>query len=535
MSKQTISAKAQIIRNEIDRYGNTRGRIADVLEDINESKAETVDLQQETIDRADADESLALLLITETQEREQQEALMLLKPTTTSTTVSYPYVVGVDDAGNSARLAAGDLGKNIYNIDGALTGNRKADLGSFYLNFYNASNTAKVGINKDIPTEALDVTGRIKADAFLLNVNNTTAIANRVRTDGTYLYQANSSAVERRLMYADYSDFNTALTGMTSAQINTLSTLLNGGFTAATMSVGFTSPPVVKKSSGNVWVSLKGANLNLNPTNFAVDLMDAAGTSVIVNIPSAQVQLYTNGVDLIFYYNFSNIANGNYKIRLRNGSAYYVTPMTILVTDIVTNIDLAAITWSTLLHTQGTVGVLNVSTNSLTYTSNTANKPYVADFTFVATAKSSKIVEANQNFYLKLNITENNSFPTSPTTLMRALFYYGLCNFNTGIALGNILNLYATASKTSYRNQASFKITSHESSRIDTTQYAIDNTAELIFIRQNDTVTAILSCGPVTRYVNLGSMPGALSLCFTAHNDSIATSAGMILQEAYTF
>ena len=120
MSKQTISAKVQIIRNEINRYGNTRGRISDVLEDINESKAETVDLQQETVDRADADESLALLLITETQEREQQEALMLLKPTTTSTTVSYPYVVGVEDAGNSSRLAAGDIGKNIYNIDLAL-------------------------------------------------------------------------------------------------------------------------------------------------------------------------------------------------------------------------------------------------------------------------------------------------------------------------------------------------------------------------------------------------------------------------------
>ena len=39
------------------------------------------------------------------------------KPTTTSTTTSYPYVVGEDGNGNSARLPAGDLGKNFFNSD----------------------------------------------------------------------------------------------------------------------------------------------------------------------------------------------------------------------------------------------------------------------------------------------------------------------------------------------------------------------------------------------------------------------------------
>ena len=41
----------------------------------------------------------------------------LSKPTTTSTTTSYPYVVGEDGNGNSARLPAGDLGKNFFNSD----------------------------------------------------------------------------------------------------------------------------------------------------------------------------------------------------------------------------------------------------------------------------------------------------------------------------------------------------------------------------------------------------------------------------------
>jgi len=41
----------------------------------------------------------------------------LNKPTTTGNTASYPYVVGEDSNGNSARLPAGDLGKNFFNSD----------------------------------------------------------------------------------------------------------------------------------------------------------------------------------------------------------------------------------------------------------------------------------------------------------------------------------------------------------------------------------------------------------------------------------
>ena len=41
----------------------------------------------------------------------------LNKPTTTSNTTSYPFVVGEDGNGNSARLPAGDLGKNFFNSD----------------------------------------------------------------------------------------------------------------------------------------------------------------------------------------------------------------------------------------------------------------------------------------------------------------------------------------------------------------------------------------------------------------------------------
>lgn len=40
MSKQSISNKANIIRNETEEGGNTRGRVASVIDDINESKVD---------------------------------------------------------------------------------------------------------------------------------------------------------------------------------------------------------------------------------------------------------------------------------------------------------------------------------------------------------------------------------------------------------------------------------------------------------------------------------------------------------------
>ena len=49
--------------------------------------------------------------------RTNADNLKLNKPTTTSNTTSYPFVVGEDGNGNSARLPAGDLGKNFFNSD----------------------------------------------------------------------------------------------------------------------------------------------------------------------------------------------------------------------------------------------------------------------------------------------------------------------------------------------------------------------------------------------------------------------------------
>jgi hypothetical protein len=115
-------------------------------------------------------------------------------------------------------------------------------------------------------------------------------------------------------------------------------TAMNGGWTTNTMSVALISPFIIKNDNNVNWILLKGANLNLPPTSFEVAIMNEAGTSVLAIVPNSQVQLYTNGTDLIFYYNFFTLGLGKYKIRLWNGVAYYITNSKLTVTDTITNI-----------------------------------------------------------------------------------------------------------------------------------------------------------------------------------------------------
>ena len=87
-----------------------------------------------TVDNIDPDEQgnittkyqeLKESLDNEIVERARVDNLKLDKPTTTGSTISHPNVVGVDSQGNSAKLPAGDLGKNFANTDLTVSVNRK--------------------------------------------------------------------------------------------------------------------------------------------------------------------------------------------------------------------------------------------------------------------------------------------------------------------------------------------------------------------------------------------------------------------------
>ena len=232
----------------------------------------------------------------------------LNKPTTTSNTASYPFVVGEDGNGNSARLPAGDLGKNFFNSD--------------------LSNTTAIThtMNAGVTVNTL---GNPHTLSGLPNKNTDIVNFRKVRVQNTSGLDA---VVDSKNMLLDMPSY------LTEQERTAWKTAMNGGWTTNTMSVALISPFIIKNDNNVNWILLKGANLNLPPTSFEVAIMNEEGTSVLAIVPNSQVQLYTNGTDLIFHYNFFTLGLGKYKIRLWNGVAYYITNGKLTITDTITNI-----------------------------------------------------------------------------------------------------------------------------------------------------------------------------------------------------
>lgn len=111
----------------------------------------------------------------------------LNKPTTTSNTTSYPFVVGEDGNGNSARLPAGDLGKNFFNSDLSNTTARNHTmnagvtvdtLGNAW-NIKGLPNKASDTTNFDNVLKYNPITGQFAyGQAFVYNVPSTITVNN---------------------------------------------------------------------------------------------------------------------------------------------------------------------------------------------------------------------------------------------------------------------------------------------------------------------------------------------------------------------
>ena len=177
--------------------------------------------------------------------------------------------------------------------------------------------------------------GRLRTKAVVLD-DNSEQLPGQITYSNRRFRGTDVTSVARDFMYADFTDYKALWQGFTDAQKDEIKTIANGGWTTGTMSVAIISPPIVDKQNKPYWINLRGANLNLPPTNFKIELctgasVSAATATVVVEIPASQVQLYTNGTDLTFYYNFKDIPEGSYKLRLWNGVAYYLTSFTLNV------------------------------------------------------------------------------------------------------------------------------------------------------------------------------------------------------------
>ena len=321
--------------------------------------------------------------------------LKIDKPTASITALdtTWKYLPVLDEDGNSRKIFGTDILKNIGNTDLTLTSVRNFTQGSY--SYTHATGGQLYNIT-GLPDKSADT-----SFSRMMVQNSTGQVA--------------------------WGNGNTLIKNMpallSDAEKTTWKTEMNGGWTTNTMSVGLISPPIINNNNNNnTWVLLKGTNLNLNPSSFKVEIMNEAGTTVLATVPNSQVQLYQNGIDLMFYYNFSTLGLGKYKIRLWNGVAYYTTSLFIELVNNVISFNLSNLTWQTKIYNDLVSKNISISPNNVSMSSdlkNTDNSEFneaqISTGTVVGTVQSNAIIDINgvpitwaDNFYINFDLNCQN-------------------------------------------------------------------------------------------------------------------------------
>ncbi|MCT2408609.1 hypothetical protein NZD88_13750 [Chryseobacterium antibioticum] len=405
---------------------------------------------------------------------------------------NFTKVIGLDDHGNTAKLPAGDLGKNVANS--SLTTIAGAGL--------------TLGANWTLNTSGLyySITGLTDASSDttfnMLLAQNASGRIGKSNGKGAFISLPNQ---------------------LTESEKTAWKTGMNGGWTTNTMSVAVILPPIVDKQDRDYFITLKGANLNLNPASFSVEIMNSTGTTVIATVPNSQVQLYTNGVDLVFYYNFKNLPLGNYKIRLWNGVAYYITTPTINVIDLLTPIGLSGLSWSMLNNTTicPTVDLTTASGTSIHRARNT-NEQFVGTNQDAVSFKSSVLIPsaiADGDFYLELtNMTSG------------VIYYDGSYGYDYGLVdaaqpFSHSMQILAGIRRNFFFDERILPDNIFVSGSNTNTSVGLNRTSKLYITKKGNIVSiSSINNGQLTTVVSTWFQPNGVDLAFFANFNSYNNS-----------
>lgn len=333
-------------------------------------------------------------------------------PLTDGNAQDYPKIIGLNDNGNVAKLPAGDLGKNMMNANLSNSAARSHTLNASF---------------------SINTLGNPYVLSGLPNKNSDTANFQKVVVQNT---SGLNAVVDSKSLLLEMPN------QMTEAERSAWKAKMNGGWTADTMSVAVISPPVVDKTDRPFWINLKGANLNLPSTSFKVELctqdsVSADTATVVAAIPGSQVQLYTNGIDLTFYYNFKDIPAGEYKIRLWNGVAWYLTSFTIRVVSQIQRIPLNNIVWEQKIYNNAVSPAITQAGAAVSYSSDSNVKAPADDSTFIAARKTNQLIGADEDFYMSVEITGKTATINGTNGFGTMTHFVGLVNAANGVDLLN--------------------------------------------------------------------------------------------------
>ncbi|MGV0922411.1 hypothetical protein [Empedobacter tilapiae] len=219
----------------------------------------------------------------------ESNASKLKEPTYEGDSKEYPYLVGIDAEGYSAKIQSGDIGKNFANTDLVVTTNRK----------HTGTASVELGFPFICSNASVRYSGLVdkSADATYKNFIASDSSGNLGKISNAYNILLNTFSL------------------MNSTQKLTLMKLMNGQYSSGQITTNLIITPIVFKqelsNDGVTIVRIIGANLLIDPDTSYVRIKEIGNTSnfsscFFVNNISTELVVYVpnsflqSGTDYIF-------------------------------------------------------------------------------------------------------------------------------------------------------------------------------------------------------------------------------------------
>ena len=330
-------------------------------------------------------------------------------------TIDFNDSEGFSYIGNAYKKVETPDDDNIYvlNIDGTAV-----NANTFGKNVMNSSNSTT---GSYVQTQSVGDSWEFKTQGQDFKISG--LIDKTVDAAFTEFVGSNSSG---RMAKVGFPAFKANIQNWTPEQALEFSQLLNAGQgSAGLISVNTISPPLFERENNNVYLVLRGANLYLNNVAFSVHIVRASDNAIVAQVPNSQVQLYTDGLSLVFWYNFYALGVGDYKIRLTSGVKTLVTSLQFKIVSSIQNINISAITWNKLINpaiitTDASVG----SGGNITAVDNqNTQSTAIPAISFL----SSELFAQGDDWYVELQVAIGTKKPNYHIPMSRI----GICYSNT--------------------------------------------------------------------------------------------------------
>lgn len=347
-------------------------------------------------DDGTAEAAILQAIQNEATARTNADNLLLNKPTATSNSTSYPYVVGEDGNGGSARLPAGDLGKNFFNADLSNTTAR------------NHTMNAAVTVN---------TLGNPHTLAGLPNKNIDIANFRKIRVQNTSGLDA---VVDSKNLLTD------GVISMSDAEKDAwrLAQRKTGeNYSLGAPQVDFILPKIIKNDDFIQYISIYGLNLLLSMESEVKLVNTSTNIEYLVN----NIQTFaSNPQTFVIGYNFNTLPTGTYRLKVRNGILANIDTTTFTLVSSLNSQNIS-LDWEVKSSTGTTSPSNNLTSNSLDIINESGAGVR-------QTAKSSSIlsaVQAEGDFMLSFNININRDTYQMST-------YFGIGNANSTLTVNSI-------------------------------------------------------------------------------------------------